>query len=122
MDKSSSMASKGPARTLSSSWWVPINDFCDLVVRRVENILISRFAAGRVHINQHSTIPHQTRPQMIRQLMPAAMGFLERVQSLPRLGLGVSTEYGAFEAPGGLDILSLRRSHPHFAGFLELGI
>ncbi len=49
-------------------------------------------------------------------------GFLERVRALPRLGVGVSTEYGAFRAPGSLDLLRLRREHPEFAAFLEVGV
>ena len=50
------------------------------------------------------------------------MGFLDRVAALPRLGLGVSTEFGAIDAPGSLDVLGLRDAHPHFAAFLEIGI
>jgi uncharacterized protein len=48
--------------------------------------------------------------------------FAERVQRLPRLGLGVSTEYGAGDAVGALDALALRDAHPRFAGFLEVGV
>jgi len=48
--------------------------------------------------------------------------FAERVQRLPRLGLGVSTEYGAGDAPGALDPLALHEAHPSFAGFLEVGV
>lgn len=48
--------------------------------------------------------------------------FLRRVEHLPVLGLGVSTEYGAAEAPGALDLRRLRREHPAFARFLEVGI
>ena len=48
--------------------------------------------------------------------------FAERVRSLPRLGLGVSTEYGAGDAPGALDVAALRAAHPAYAGFLELGV
>jgi len=54
--------------------------------------------------------------------MLAAMGFLERVIALPRLGIGVSTEYGAHAAATGLDIEHLAREHPAFAGFLEVGV
>jgi len=50
------------------------------------------------------------------------MNFESRVQSLPLLGLGVSTEYGAPDAPGALDVLGLRREHPAYAGFLEVGV
>jgi len=48
--------------------------------------------------------------------------FAERVQRLPRLGLGVSTEYGAGDATGALDPLALHEAHPRFAGFLEVGV
>ncbi|HKK71936.1 MAG TPA: DUF692 family protein [Candidatus Krumholzibacteria bacterium] len=48
--------------------------------------------------------------------------FSERVQHLPRLGIGVSTEYGAGDAPGGLDVEALRREHPRWAEFLEVGV
>ncbi len=50
------------------------------------------------------------------------MIFLERVKSLPSLGIGVSTEYGAFGAGDGLDILQLRREYPEYASFLEVGV
>jgi len=50
------------------------------------------------------------------------MTFLERTRALPRLGLGVSTEYGAGGAPGGLDVPALRREHPEYAAFLEIGV
>lgn len=46
--------------------------------------------------------------------------FRERVKALPRLGLGVSTEYGAIHA--GLDPLALAERHPGWAGFLEVGV
>ena len=49
-------------------------------------------------------------------------GFLERVARLPTLGVGVSTEYGAGDAPGGLDVPGLRRAHPARAAFLEVGV
>lgn len=48
--------------------------------------------------------------------------FTERVQQLPVLGLGISTEYGVSAASDALDILALRAAHPEFAGFLEVGI
>lgn len=48
--------------------------------------------------------------------------FVDRVQHLPALGLGISTEYGASAAPDALDIPALRAAHPRFAGFLEVGI
>ncbi len=48
--------------------------------------------------------------------------FFRRVEGLPRLGIGVSTEYGARAAGGGLDPAELRRRYPRFAGFLEVGV
>ncbi|PRQ06417.1 multinuclear nonheme iron-dependent oxidase [Enhygromyxa salina] len=48
--------------------------------------------------------------------------FLERVGALPTLGLGVSTEYGAGQQAGALDPAALRRDHPDFANFLEVGV
>ena len=48
--------------------------------------------------------------------------FLERADALPFLGLGVSTEYGAFEAKGSLDVEALRELRPEFASFLEVGV
>jgi uncharacterized protein (UPF0276 family) len=48
--------------------------------------------------------------------------FSERVERLPRLGLGVSTEYGAGDAEGSLDVLALRSAHPGYAQFLEVGV
>ncbi|MCB9541794.1 MAG: DUF692 family protein [bacterium] len=50
------------------------------------------------------------------------MRFEARVERLPRLGIGVSTEYGAHRAPGALDLDALRREHPRYAGFLEVGV
>ena len=48
--------------------------------------------------------------------------FAHRVQQLPVLGIGVSTEYGASDAKNSLDILALREAHPEFASFLEVGV
>ena len=48
--------------------------------------------------------------------------FLNRVESLPTLGLGVSTEYGAQRQDGALDPMVLRAEHPEFARFLEVGV
>jgi len=48
--------------------------------------------------------------------------FLTRVAALPRLGLGLSTEYGAAAAPGALDPLALRAASPAWAAFLEVGV
>ncbi|MFT5683657.1 MAG: hypothetical protein ACI8RZ_004589 [Myxococcota bacterium] len=50
------------------------------------------------------------------------MGFVERAQNLPTLGLGVSTEYGAADAPGALDLRALRRAAPRLGAFLEVGV
>ncbi len=50
------------------------------------------------------------------------MDFLERVRSLPVLGVGVSTEYGAGQTRGALDPVALRRQHPGFGAFLEVGV
>ncbi|MEC8025529.1 MAG: DUF692 family multinuclear iron-containing protein [Myxococcota bacterium] len=50
------------------------------------------------------------------------MSFLERVSALPTLGIGVSTEYGAFRSETGLDIHRLQQRHPEFAAFLEVGV
>ncbi len=48
--------------------------------------------------------------------------FDERLASLPRLGIGVSTEYGAREGPAALDPLELRRCEPSLAAFMEVGV
>lgn len=45
-----------------------------------------------------------------------------RLDRLPRLGLGISTEHGAADAPGALRPLELRRRREEFAAFLEVGI
>tara|TARA_B100000029_G_scaffold443971_1_gene463408 strand:+ start:633 stop:1517 length:885 start_codon:yes stop_codon:yes gene_type:complete len=50
------------------------------------------------------------------------MSFLDRLQELPYLGIGISTEYGAIDQPHALDPLALRAEQPHFAGFLEVGV
>ena len=50
------------------------------------------------------------------------MRFAERVRALPRLGLGVSTEYGAGDAPGALDLQALHTAAPRCAQFLEVGV
>jgi uncharacterized protein (UPF0276 family) len=51
---------------------------------------------------------------------PVEAAFAERCAQLPRLGIGISTEYGAGRS--GLDVLALRRAHPEHAQFLEIGI
>ena len=48
--------------------------------------------------------------------------FAHRVVDLPCLGLGVSTEFGAFRVDRGLDIAALHRDHPRYAAFVELGV
>lgn len=48
--------------------------------------------------------------------------FSDRVRMLPRLGLGVSTEYGAAMATGALDVEALHASRPERAAFLEVGV
>lgn len=50
------------------------------------------------------------------------MSFFERVQTLPTLGVGVSTEYGASRSEGALDVEALRADHPEYARFLEVGV
>jgi uncharacterized protein (UPF0276 family) len=50
------------------------------------------------------------------------MSFAERVHALPRLGIGISTEYQAGQKPDALDPHVLRTRHPQFAGFLEVGV
>lgn len=50
------------------------------------------------------------------------MNFHQRVTGLKRLGLGVSTEYGAAQQTQGLDVFLLRQQYPQFGGFLELGV
>ena len=52
----------------------------------------------------------------------AVKRFAERVRALTRLGLGVSTEYGAGAAAGALDVAELRAGWPQFAQFLEVGV
>src|SRR5262245_3665067 len=46
--------------------------------------------------------------------------FAARAAALPRLGLGISTEFGASES--GLDPLALRRARPELCEFLEHGV
>src|SRR5215470_311388 len=46
--------------------------------------------------------------------------FAARAAALPRLGLGVSTEFGA--SASGLDPLALRRARPELCEFLEIGV
>lgn len=48
-----------------------------------------------------------------------SQAFDQRVQELPRLGVGISTEYGAAEQ--GLDPNALNTSHPELVRFLEIG-
>ncbi len=46
--------------------------------------------------------------------------FAARVRALPKLGVGISTEFQAREQ-GGLDALALRAAHPELVHFLEVG-
>jgi len=46
--------------------------------------------------------------------------FSDRVASLPRLGLGISTEFGARH--GGVDLATLVRARPDLVAFLEVGV
>lgn len=48
--------------------------------------------------------------------------FLQRLEHLPLLGLGVSTEYGAMLNPNALNLQEARQAAPHCIQFLELGI
>lgn len=58
-----------------------------------------------------------------RRVKQSAMSdFRSRLAGLPVLGLGVSTEYGASLAAGALDPMRLRREHPAYAEFLEVGV
>ena len=50
------------------------------------------------------------------------MNFYDRIKQLPFLGIGVSTEYGASQAQGALDVFALAQEAPEFAGFLEVGV
>jgi uncharacterized protein (UPF0276 family) len=50
------------------------------------------------------------------------MGFKARVRALPKLGIGVSTEYGAHTLGETLDPIELREQHPAFGRFLEVGV
>jgi len=55
-----------------------------------------------------------------RAATPPGTDFASRVAALPRLGLGISTEFAAQRT--GLDVLALRRARPDLAGFLEVGV
>jgi uncharacterized protein (UPF0276 family) len=48
--------------------------------------------------------------------------FSARASALPRLGVGISTEYGAGRHAGALDPRALRAEHPELARFLEVGV
>ena len=50
------------------------------------------------------------------------MGFFERLASVPYLGLGISTEYGAIHSHGALDPLRVHAQHPAYVAFLEVGV
>lgn len=49
-------------------------------------------------------------------------GFVDRLKKLPTLGMGISTEYGAFTAPNSLDLKQLHAELPTCAEVLELGV
>lgn len=48
--------------------------------------------------------------------------FEQRLENLPRLGMGVSTEYGAMSAPGALEIAQAYDELPQCVEVLELGV
>ena len=48
--------------------------------------------------------------------------FEERLLTLPRLGMGVSTEYGAFKAPNSLNLQQLHNELPQCSEVLEIGV
>jgi uncharacterized protein len=50
------------------------------------------------------------------------MDFLQRALRLPRLGLGVSTEFGAGDQPDALDLNALGYANPSWGSFLEVGV
>lgn len=50
------------------------------------------------------------------------MSFLDRADALPRLGLGVSTEFGARDWPDALDLNALLYRAPHWSRVLEVGV
>jgi uncharacterized protein (UPF0276 family) len=50
------------------------------------------------------------------------MDFRNRVEALPLLGLGVSTEFGAAQSVDALDVNALCYAHPEWAAFLEVGV
>lgn len=50
------------------------------------------------------------------------MSFLGRTASLPTLGIGILTEFGATDRPGALHPLQLRAEYSNYASFLEVGV
>ena len=48
--------------------------------------------------------------------------FHESIASIPRLGLGISTEYGASQADGALCVHDAHKTAPQFTQFLEVGV
>ncbi len=50
----------------------------------------------------------------------AGARFDDRIRALPRLGVGISTEFGAGRT--GLDILAFRSARPDLVSFLEVGV
>ena len=55
-------------------------------------------------------------------LTSSSSSFSTRLENIPTLGMGVSTEYGALAARGSLDVKRLLRESPEYAQVLELGI
>jgi uncharacterized protein (UPF0276 family) len=50
------------------------------------------------------------------------VNFSKRVQCLPHLGIGISTEYGANRGESGVNPFALLEQAPRYASFLELGV
>lgn len=48
--------------------------------------------------------------------------FQERLKAIPTLGMGISTEYGAFQAANSLDLHRLKSELPQCAEVLEIGV
>jgi len=50
------------------------------------------------------------------------MRFADRIKSIAPLGVGVSTEYGAGDTPGSLNVPAMHREQPGVIDFLEVGV
>jgi uncharacterized protein (UPF0276 family) len=61
-------------------------------------------------------------PYLLLLEVMTLMTFFERLLSVPYLGLGISTEYGAIDSHGALDPLLVHAQHPEYAAFLEVGV